>query len=86
MKSVKRRTVGRPLDLRRLYPDLFIGLDGETTETISEIFVSAYFEGWKPNREDVADLIAWEEGEIDDEEYDRRGAARAVRARCGVGS
>ncbi len=73
--------MGKPLDLLRLYPDLFVGLDGETTEGISEIFVSAYFEGWKPNREDVADLIAWEKGEIDDEEYDRRTELRVQRAR-----
>ena len=67
------------LDLLRLYPDLFVGLDGETTEMITEIFVSAYFEGWGPNREDVADLIAHDRGEIDDEEYTRRNLERARR-------
>ncbi len=71
--------MGKPLDLLRLYPDLFVGLDGETTEMISEIFVSAYFEGWEPNREDVADLIAHDRGEIDDEEYTRRYLERAHR-------
>lgn len=71
--------VGKPLDLLRLYPDLFVGLDGETTEMITEIFVSAYFEGWEPNREDVADLITHDRGEIDDEEYTRRGLERAHR-------
>jgi len=71
--------VGKPLDLLRLYPDLFVGLDGETAEMISEIFVSAYFEGWQPNREDVADLIAHDRREIDDEEYTRRNLDRAHR-------
>lgn len=71
--------MGKPLDLLRLYPDLFVGLDGETTEMISEIFVSAYFEGWEPNREDVADLIAHDRGEIDDAEYTRRNLERAHR-------
>ena len=46
---------------------------------ISEIFVSAYFEGWEPNREDVADLIAHDRGEIDDAEYTRRNLERAHR-------
>ena len=73
--------MGKPLDLLRLYPDLFVGLAGETVEGITETFVSAYFEGWEPNREDVADLIAWEKGEIDDAEYDRRTELRILRVR-----
>ena len=78
--------MGKTLDLVRLYPDLFVGLDGETIEGIERAWASQWLEGWKPNREDVADAIAREKGEIDDEEYDRRGAARATRARCGASS
>lgn len=78
--------MGKPLDLLKLYPDLFVGLDGETIEGIERAWASQWLEGWKPNREDVADAIAWEKGEIDDEEYDRRAAARAARISAGGSS
>ncbi|HAL30789.1 MAG TPA: hypothetical protein DCP20_08770 [Coriobacteriia bacterium] len=74
--------MGRPLDLLRLYPDLFVGMDGETIESYLEIFASNWHEGWKPNREDVADLIAWDKGEIDDAEYDRRTELRVQKAKA----
>lgn len=38
----------------------------------TRVFEIPDFDGGEPNREDVADLIAWEKGEIDDEEYDGR--------------
>lgn len=75
--------MGKGLDLVKLYPDLFEGLDEETIEGIERAFANNWLEGWRPNRADVSDAIAWEKGEIDDEEYGRRGAerARAVAAR-----
>ncbi|MBN1458445.1 MAG: hypothetical protein JXA57_02845 [Armatimonadetes bacterium] len=51
-------------------------MDEETIEIITEVFANNWLEGWKPNREDVADLIAHDRGEIDDDEYTRRGAER----------
>ena len=75
--------MGKGLDLVKLYPDLFEGLDEETIEIITEVLANNWLEGWKPNRGDVADLIAHDRGEIDDDEYTRRGAerARAVASR-----
>lgn len=71
--------MGKTLDLVKLYPDLFEGLDEETIDGITAACANIWLEGWKPNREDVADLIAWEKGEIDDDEYDRRNLERAHR-------
>jgi len=71
--------VGKGLDLVKLYPSLFEGLDEETIDGITAACANSWLEGWKPNREDVADLVAWEKGEIDDDEYDRRNLERAHR-------
>ena len=75
--------MGKGLDLVKLYPDLFEGLDEETIDGITAAWASEWLEGWKPNREDVADAVAWEKGEIDDEEYDRRAEAKAARISAG---
>lgn len=68
--------MGKTLDLVKLYPDLFEGLDEETIDGITAAFANNWLEGWRPNRADVSDAIAWEKGEIDDAEYDRRTLAR----------
>lgn len=84
MTSVRRCAMGKKLDLVKLYPDLFVGMDGETIEGITAAFANNWLEGWKPNRADVADAVAWEKGEIDDAEYDRRSTQRAAEVSAAV--
>lgn len=72
---------GRGLDVVTRWPELFDGVDDLQRDAIRQAFAANWHEGWKPNREDVADLVAQARGEIDLEEYMRRARARVDAAR-----
>ncbi|MCK0515780.1 hypothetical protein [Williamsia sp. DF01-3] len=58
------------------YPDLFAGLTIEQKWNVHNNIASHVLDGWAPNRDDIADLTALERGDIDGDEYVRRGLAR----------
>lgn len=72
---------GRGLDVVQLWPELFNGLDDVQRDAIRQAFAANWHEGWTPNREDVADLVAHTRGDIDLEEYMRLARERAEAAR-----
>lgn len=71
---------GPGMDVVSMWPDLFEGMTEKRKNSIRQTFASSWHEGWEPNREDVADLVAHARGEIDTDEYMRRTDDRA-RAR-----
>ncbi len=72
---------GETLNVVELWPDLFEGLDPVNVQAVSDAAVANWHEGWTPNREEIADLIARLRGEIDRDELIRRSLARAAAAR-----
>jgi hypothetical protein len=58
------------------YPDLFGGLTIEQKWNVHNNIASHVLDGWTPGRDDIADLTALERGDIDGDEYVRRGLAR----------
>lgn len=58
------------------FPDLFAGLSEQQKWNVHNNIASHVMEGWTPGRDDVADLTAFERGDIDRAEYVRRGLAR----------
>lgn len=77
---------GRPpdagMDVVGRWPELFTGLEPAQVTAIRQVFAAQWHEGWEPEREDVADLVAQTRGVIDTAEYMRRAAARAGRPRA----
>lgn len=59
------------------FPDLFAGLTDDQASGITNALANGYLEGWQPTREQVADLIAVELGQISEDEYFARGGRRA---------
>ncbi|MDV7136702.1 antitoxin VbhA family protein [Williamsia muralis] len=58
------------------YPDLFAGLTDQQKWNVHNNIASHVMEGWEPDRDDIADLTALTRGDIDGEEYVRRGQER----------
>jgi hypothetical protein len=58
------------------YPDLFAGLTIEQKWNVHNNIASHVLDGWTPDRDDIADLTALTRGDIDGDEYVRRGQAR----------
>lgn len=58
------------------YPDLFVGLTDQQKWDVHNNIASHVMEGWKPDRDDIADLTALTRGDIDGDEYVRRGTER----------
>lgn len=58
------------------YPDLFAGLTVQQKWNVHNNIANHVQEGWKPDRDNIADLTALERGDIDGDEYVRRGLAR----------
>jgi len=71
----------KPFDIEERWPELFEKLDAKQRRAIVQSLASSWHEGWVPNREDVADLVASATGEIDADEYRRRTRAKAERLR-----
>ncbi len=69
----------KTLNVIELWPDLFEGLSPKRAQGINDGCVANWHEGWIPNREDVADLVAEARGEIDMAELLRRADARAMQ-------
>ena len=59
------------------WPELFENLDARGRRVVVQVLAVQWHAGWIPNRDDVADLMACQLGEIDNEEHLRRNAARA---------
>ncbi|MCZ4553660.1 antitoxin VbhA family protein [Gordonia rubripertincta] len=57
------------------YPELFEGLSEQQKWNVHNNIANHVMEGWKPARENIADLVALERGDIDTAEYVRRGRA-----------
>lgn len=68
-------------DIQERWPELFIELDDVQRRAVVQSLAAAWHEGWTPNREDVADLVAEARGVITFEEYQRRSIAKAERQR-----
>lgn len=58
------------------FPELFAGLSEQQKWNVHNNIASHVMEGWAPEREDIADLTAFERGDIDRAEYVRRGLDR----------
>ncbi|WP_104135154.1 antitoxin VbhA family protein [Cryobacterium sp. Y62] len=61
------------------WPELFAPLSFAQRHGVLNTLASGWHEGWVPNREDVADLIDFTLGAIDEAEYDRRSEAKPRR-------
>ncbi|GAB2972785.1 antitoxin VbhA family protein [Frigoribacterium salinisoli] len=70
-----------PFDIEERWPKLFEELEARQRRAVVQSLASSWHEGWVPDREDVADLVAEATGEIDAEEYRRRTDAKAERLR-----
>ncbi|MGO2751572.1 MAG: hypothetical protein ACTIA6_16090 [Pseudoclavibacter sp.] len=64
------------------WAELFAELSEAHRRIVVDAFASAWHEGWVPNREDVENLTDLVRGAIDEDEYDRRAAEAAERARA----
>lgn len=63
------------------WPELFTGLTDEQRRAVMNALAGSWHEGWKPNREDVADLTDYARGAITMDEYKARSFEKAKRAR-----
>lgn len=70
-------TEARRLDVEQRWPELFDGLDEAQRRSAVQALAAAWHSGWKPGKEDVANLTDYAAGRIDHPEYVRR--ARGVR-------
>jgi hypothetical protein len=75
--------VAEQFDIEQRWPELFEQLEARQRRAIVQSFVSAWHEGWVPNREDVKNLTDEARGDIDHDEYFRRVAQAAERHRRG---
>lgn len=66
-------------DVEARWPELFAPLTPSERRDVVNNLASSWHEGWVPNHADVADLIDWKRGVIDDAEYDRRTEAAVAR-------
>lgn len=68
-----------PCRYAQRWPELFESLTDEQKQRVSDALSNNRLEGWEPQRDDVADLVAREAGRIDTAEYIRRTMARVTR-------
>ncbi|GAB3264529.1 antitoxin VbhA family protein [Arthrobacter pigmenti] len=61
------------------WPELFAGLTPDDRRYVLNALASIWYEGWKPNREDVGNLTDYARGSIDRAEYSRRVHMAAAR-------
>ena len=71
-------------DVEARWPELFIQLDATQRRAVVQSLAAAWHEGWKPNREDVADMVDEATGAITFDEYQRRSIANCFHGcrRC----
>lgn len=69
-----------PLDIDRRWPDLFAPLTAAQHQAVMDDCASIWFEGWTPDRDQVALFIDDQRGLVSADEYDRRAADLARRA------
>lgn len=68
-------------DIESRWPDVFEGLDDQQRRNVVQALAANWYEGWAPNREDVARLTAKVRGDITREEYIAQTIAAAQSAR-----
>lgn len=71
-------------DVEAKWPDLFRGLTAEQRVSVLQPLANAWHEGWQPNRDDVALLVASARGEIDTTTAIRLGVEAAARRTGGA--
>lgn len=69
-------------DVVATWPDLFVDLDADQQDTVRQVFATEHVSGWEPDRDAVADLVAFTLGYIDFDGYLSRSADRAAAARA----
>ncbi|GEC76721.1 hypothetical protein [Microbacterium maritypicum] len=69
-------------DVVATWPDLFVDLDDDQQDTVRQVFASEHISGWEPDRDAVADLVAFTLGHIDFNAYLSRSADRAAAVRA----
>ena len=67
------------LNVEARWPELFQQLDTKQRQAVARSLAAGWHEGWKPNREDVVDLIDYTRGTITMDEYEARSLAKAAR-------
>lgn len=72
------------LDVEQRWPELFDGLTLKQREAVLQPLANAWHEGWQPNRDDVALLVASARGEIDTATAIRLGVEAAARRTGGA--
>lgn len=72
------------LDVEQRWPELFDGLTAKQREAVLQPLANAWHEGWQPNRDDVALLVASARGEIDTTTAIRLGVEAAARRTGGA--
>ena len=73
----------KPFDIETRWPELFAPLTADQRRNVVQTLASQWYEGWEPQRDDVADLAAYVSGAISEAEYDERARARARRRAAG---
>lgn len=71
-------------NIQERWPELFEGLDDLQRESVLQPLANAWHEGWEPNRDDVALLVASARGEIDTATAIRLGVEAAARRAGGA--
>ena len=70
-------TGAQGLGIEQRWPDLFEQLMPIPRAAVIQALASAVHEGWEPTRDDVANLVDYAQGTIDEAEYTRRADAAA---------
>lgn len=68
-------------DVVATWPELFIDVDEQQKDTVRQVFATEHVSGWEPDRDAVADLVAFTLGHIDFDAYLSRSADRAAAVR-----
>lgn len=69
-------------DVVATWPELVVDLDDDQQDTVRQVFATEYVSGWNPDRDAVADLVAFTLGRIDFDAYLSRSADRAAAVRA----
>lgn len=64
------------LDLEARWPELFEPLTDRQRRAVVQALAANWHEGWKPNYDDVRDLVELQRGVITHEEYMQRAFRR----------
>jgi len=83
--AANRAEPARPGSIADRYEDLLATLDDGPRRGLIHRLSVGYYEGWRPSREEVANLIARETGRITESEYleGRRNHAPSSVSRAG---